>query len=63
MKNYAKVGGRKGKPAYRTPSVFSYQSHLKTLRDRNPRGRAAEQARENKHITASYAKNKKTGSS
>ena len=22
MKNYAKVGGRKGKPGYRTPSKF-----------------------------------------
>jgi len=22
MKNYAKIGGRKGKPAYRTPSTF-----------------------------------------
>jgi len=32
MKNYAKVGNRKGKPAYRTPSSFIYKksfSHLK----------------------------------
>lgn len=25
MKNYAKVGNRKGRPAYRTPSVFRYK--------------------------------------
>lgn len=24
MKNHAKVGGRKGKPAYRTPSHFRF---------------------------------------
>lgn len=26
MKNYAKVGNRKGKPAYRTPSSFRYRN-------------------------------------
>ncbi len=25
MKNYAKVGGRKGLPAYRTPSSFRFK--------------------------------------
>jgi hypothetical protein len=29
MKNYAKVGGKAGKPAYRTPSSFRYGKHLK----------------------------------
>ncbi len=29
MKNYAKVGNRKGKPAYRTPSFFRYRQYLK----------------------------------
>jgi len=28
MKNYAKVGNRKGKPAYRTPSRFIYKKSL-----------------------------------
>jgi len=28
MKDYAKVGGRKGKPAYRTPSFFKYKASL-----------------------------------
>jgi len=29
MKNYAKLGGRKGKPGYRTPSSFRYRSTIK----------------------------------
>lgn len=29
MRDYAKVGGRKGLPGYRTPSVFKYKSSLK----------------------------------
>jgi len=29
MKNYAKIGGRKGKPAYRTPSRFIARQVLK----------------------------------
>lgn len=28
MKNYAKVGNRKGNPAYRTPSMFRGRVHL-----------------------------------
>ncbi len=28
MKNYSKVGNRKGKPAYRTPSRFIYKKSL-----------------------------------
>ena len=30
MKNYAKVGNRRGKPAYRTPSSFRFKQVLKT---------------------------------
>lgn len=29
MRDYAKVGGRKGLPGYRTPSVFKFKSSLK----------------------------------
>lgn len=29
MKNYAKVGGKKGKPAYRTPALFRYRQYIK----------------------------------
>jgi O-6-methylguanine DNA methyltransferase len=29
MRDYAKVGGRKGMPGYRTPAVFKYKSSLK----------------------------------
>lgn len=29
MKNYAKVGKRLGKPAYRTPSSFRYKQNVK----------------------------------
>jgi hypothetical protein len=28
MKNHAKVGNRKGNPAYRTPSTFRYQKSV-----------------------------------
>jgi len=28
MKNYAKTGGKKGMPAYRTPSAFRYKKHV-----------------------------------
>jgi len=31
MKNYAKVGGKKGRPAYRTPSSFIAQKTRKKL--------------------------------
>lgn len=37
MKNYAKVGNRKGKPAYRTPSGFRYRTHLKAVKLKNNR--------------------------
>jgi len=30
MRNYAKVGGKIGKPGYRTPSGFRYRKYLKT---------------------------------
>lgn len=29
MKNYAKVGNKKGKPAYRTPSSFKIRQSIK----------------------------------
>ncbi len=29
MKNYAKIGKRLGRPAYRTPASFRYQASLK----------------------------------
>lgn len=32
MKNYSKTGGRKGKPAYRTPSRFIYKKSLDAKR-------------------------------
>lgn len=34
MKNYAKTGGKKGKPAYRTPSSFQarQQQRLKNIK-------------------------------
>lgn len=40
MKNYAKVGNKKGKPAYRTPSSFKIRqsikiSNLKNLRQKS----------------------------
>jgi len=39
MKNYAKVGGRKGKPAYRTPSGFKARKYLrvKNIKASSPR--------------------------
>jgi hypothetical protein len=30
MRDYAKVGGKRGQPAYRTPSTFRYQKAVKT---------------------------------
>ncbi len=30
MKKYSKLGGKKGKPAYRTPSHFKYRQSLKS---------------------------------
>lgn len=32
MKNYAKVGNRRGRPAYRTPASFRYRAYLKNAR-------------------------------
>ncbi len=32
MKNYAKVGNRKGRPAYRTPASFRYRQCLKVTK-------------------------------
>lgn len=31
MKNYAKVGKREGKPAYRTPSSFRVRQSMKNI--------------------------------
>lgn len=33
MRNYAKVGGKKGKPGYRTPSSFRSQKARKTVKN------------------------------
>lgn len=35
--NYSKVGGKKGAPAYRTPSSFRYRKHLKVTKLKNPK--------------------------
>ncbi len=32
MRNYAKVGGRKGRPAYRTPAMFRYKKHIQNIK-------------------------------
>ncbi|MEK7624608.1 MAG: hypothetical protein AAB404_02740 [Patescibacteria group bacterium] len=32
MKNYAKVGNRRGRPAYRTPSSFRSRQYLKVVK-------------------------------
>jgi hypothetical protein len=32
MKNYAKIGNRQGKPAYRTPATFRYRKYLKNVK-------------------------------
>jgi hypothetical protein len=32
MKNYSKIGNRKGQPAYRTPSRFIYEKSLDVKR-------------------------------
>lgn len=29
MRNYSKIGGKKGKPAYRTPSPFIYKKVIR----------------------------------
>jgi len=34
MKNYAKIGNRRGKPAYRTPASFRYRKYLKTAKSK-----------------------------
>ncbi len=33
MRNYSKVGGKKGKPGYRTPSFFRSQKSKKTVKN------------------------------
>ncbi len=38
-RNYAKIGNRKGLPAYRTPSSFRYKQCIKITRNKNPYGR------------------------
>lgn len=35
MKTRAKIGNKKGNPAYRTPSVFRYQKDLTVSRNRS----------------------------
>lgn len=37
MKNYAKVGNKKGKPAYRTPSSFKIRQSLKIANLKSPK--------------------------
>jgi len=37
MKNYAKVGGKKGKPGYRTPSQFIAKKSIKVSKVRQVR--------------------------
>jgi len=37
MKNYAKVGGKKGKPGYRTPSQFIVKKSIKVAKIRQIR--------------------------
>jgi len=34
MKDHAKVGNRKGKPAYRTQATFRYRKYLKGVKDK-----------------------------
>jgi len=34
MKNYAKVGNRKGKPGYRTPSTFRARKNLQVSKNK-----------------------------
>ena len=36
MRNYSKVGGKKGKPAYRTPSSFRSRNYLKVQKRQAP---------------------------
>jgi hypothetical protein len=35
MKNYAKVGNKKGRPAFRTPATFRYRAYLKVAGTKN----------------------------
>ncbi|HLN18588.1 MAG TPA: hypothetical protein VK255_00270 [Patescibacteria group bacterium] len=35
MRNYSKVGGKPGKPAYRTPSSFKYKKSLQNTSLKN----------------------------
>jgi hypothetical protein len=37
MKNYAKVGKREGKPAYRTPSSFRVRQAIKAVNAKSSR--------------------------
>jgi len=32
MRDYAKVGNKKGRPAYRAPATFRYRGYLKTAK-------------------------------
>lgn len=32
MRNYAKVGARPGRPAYRTPALFRYRKYIETVK-------------------------------
>ncbi len=34
MKNYSKIGNRKGRPAYRTSSVFRYKQNIKVQKNK-----------------------------
>jgi hypothetical protein len=35
MRNYSKVGGKKGMPGYRTPSSFRYKKHIEISKGKN----------------------------
>ncbi|MEK7083249.1 MAG: hypothetical protein AAB972_03680 [Patescibacteria group bacterium] len=35
MKNYAKIGNRKGKTAYRTPSPFRIRKHIRVTHQKS----------------------------
>ena len=35
MKNYSKIGNRKGKPAYRTPAGFRYRKYVQVISIKN----------------------------
>jgi len=34
MRNYAKVGARPGRPAYRTPALFRYRKYVETVKSK-----------------------------